>query len=87
MKIRYNNVEIEVDELRVDRYYRHIGSDTLWKIHSIQSTPIGNVVDLELINEYGDTLNKSYRTNMNGVLARVGTFEEISREEFERRRG
>jgi len=86
MKISYNNVEYNANELQVDRYYKHVKSNTLWKIHSISSTPIGVALDIELVNEYGDVKNVEVSTNISRVFAVEGEFIEISREEFEKRK-
>ena len=86
MKINYNNTEIDVDELRVDRYYKHINSNTLWKIHSLQPSPMGVTVDLELINEYGDVRNMELMSNMTPIFAKEGKFEEITKKEFDNKK-
>ena len=86
MKIKYNNTEYSADELQVDKYYKHVKSNTLWKIHSISNTPIGVALDIELVNEYGDVKDVEVNTDINRVFALEGKFVEITRDEFEKRK-
>jgi hypothetical protein len=87
MKLRYQDGrEIEVDELKVECYYEHISSGTYWKVHSIEATPFGNVVELEIINEYKEVLNLEQQMNMRSVFAKSGKFKEITKKEFISRR-
>ena len=86
MKIVYNDIEMDVDELRVDRYYLHVDSDTAWKLHSIETGIAGTTLDLELVNTHGDVLNTTQLTNMNMLLAKSGKFVEITKKEFENRK-
>jgi hypothetical protein len=84
MKVNQNGREIEADEIRVDRYYIHESSRTKWKVHTLQATPIGYVVDIELVNEYGDRMNTSFTIQNDKLFAHSGKFSEITKAEFDR---
>jgi len=86
MRINYNGTEMDVDELTVDKYYNHIKSNTYWKIHSIQPSPMGVVVELELINEYGDGKDIQLITSLQQMFSKQGSFEEITKMEFNNRK-
>ena len=88
MKVKYESgQEIEVDALEVGNYYKHVSSDTLWRIHSTTATPIGVTVDLELVNTYGDVRDVQFTTMMMPIMSNKGTFVEIEKSEFEARKG
>ena len=86
MRINYNGTEMDVDELTVDKYYNHIKSNTYWKIHSIQSSPMGVVVDLETVKEYGDVINTQLTMSLQHMFSKQGSFEEITKMEFNNRK-
>lgn len=85
INVNLNNQIIQADELEVGTLYRHIASDTYWKIWSTESTPFGNKVDLELRNSYGDIRNEEVTSTFLPIIANVGTFEEITIEEWRSR--
>lgn len=85
ISVNLNNQTIQADELEVGTLYRHISSDTYWKIWSTEATPFGNAVDLELKNSYGDINNSQVMSTFLPIIATVGTFEEITIEEWRSR--
>jgi len=86
MRINYNGTEMDVDELTVDKYYNHIKSNTYWKIHGIEPSPMGVMVDLEMVNEYGDGKDMQLITNLQQMFSKQGSFEEITKMEFNNRK-
>lgn len=87
MRIYHNNAEIEVDTIEVDKYYRHISSDTYWKLHSMNMTPVGNSLDIELVNEYGEIKDVNVIIREDTLFVSEGAFEEITKKEFMERKG
>ena len=85
MKVNINGQDMDVDILEVGKRYKHLTSDTLWRIHSMTSG-LQNTIDVELVNRYGDVMNNELLVSITPIMARVGTFVEISKEEFESRK-
>ena len=85
MKVNINGQDMDVDILEVGKRYKHLTSDTLWRIHSMTSG-LQNTIDVELVNRYGDVMDRELLVSITPIMARVGTFVEISKEEFESRK-
>lgn len=83
--VNLNGQILEADELEVATLYRHISSDTYWKVWSIEATLFGNKVDLELRNPYGDIRNEEVTSTFLPIIANKGTFEEITIEMWKSR--
>lgn len=87
MRVKYENgQEIDVDVLEVGNYYKHLSSDTLWRIHSTTATPFGTTVDLELVDTHGDVRDVQFTTMMMPIMSNKGAFVEIEKSEFENRK-
>jgi len=83
--VNINNQTIEADELEVGTLYRHIASDTYWKIWSITQNGFGAQVELELKNNKNQIMETSVVVTFVPVIANKGTFEEIGIEEWRER--
>lgn len=85
INLTINNQPIEADELEVGVLYRHIASDTYWKIWSITPNIMGAEVDLELRNSMNEAMNRQVVVTFLPVIANKGTFEEIGVKEWKER--